>query len=312
MRLIEIGPAQAAKSYLNRDAMVRAAEAAGADAVHPGYGFLGRERRLRRRGRAGRADLRRPPPRHHPADGRQGAGARGGGGGGVPIVPGAAATTPSALAARARPIGYPVMIKAAAGGGGRGIRIAADADELRAADAAGAAPRRRPRSATMRSTSSASCRARVMSRCRCWATARASCICSSANARCSAAARRCGRRRRPPASHPASARDLCASAVRLAASVGYRGAGTLEYLLDATTGEFFFIEMNTRIQVEHPRDRDGHRRRSGARDADASPAASRCGWRRTTSRCAATRSSAASTPRTRPATSCPRPARAPR
>ena len=149
-------------------------------------------------------------------------------------------------------IGYPLMIKAAAGGGGRGIRVVAKQRGARGRARSGrrrgqgGVRRRRPLSREVH-------RARPPHR---GAGARrrraTSSIATSANVRCSAAGRKSGRKRLRPSSPPAVREALCASAVALARSVAYRGAGTLEYLYDDTTRQFYFIEMNTRIQVEHP------------------------------------------------------------
>ena len=201
-------------------------------------------------------------------------------------------------------IGFPVMIKAAAGGGGRGIRVARDLAEFErlmpqaSAEAQGRLRRRRPlyREAgragppyrgpgpRRRRQPRPSLRARMLA-----AAAPAEGLGGGALRRSSTPDRR---------------EAICASAVALAKSVGYRGAGTLEYLYDDATGDFFFIEMNTRIQVEHPvtemvtghrllREMLHHRRR---RAAAPPPGRHR--------RSAATRSRCASMPRIRRTASC--------
>jgi acetyl-CoA carboxylase biotin carboxylase subunit len=172
---------------------------------------------------------------------------------GVPTVPGSDGRVEDTSAARraAEAIGYPLMIKAAAGGGGRGIRIAESSAELE----------------TQIPQASAEARAafgdgglyleRFVPRARHVEVQ----VLGDGEAAIHLYERECSLQRRrqkvweeAPASclSPERREALCASAVRLAKSVGYRGAGTLEYLYNETTGEFYFIEMNTRIQVEHP------------------------------------------------------------
>ena len=172
---------------------------------------------------------------------------------GVPIVPGSPGEVAGLAAARqiARDIGYPLMIKASAGGGGRGIRVAEDEaaleNHLKTAQAEATAAfghgglylERFIRKARHIEVQVLGDGERVV---HCFE-------------------RECSLQRRrqkiweeaPSPALDAATRDaLCASAVRLAESAFYRGAGTLEYLYDDDTGEFFFIEMNTRIQVENP------------------------------------------------------------
>ena len=173
---------------------------------------------------------------------------------GVPTVPGSDGRIDDPAAARAivERIGFPVMIKAAAGGGGRGIRVARDIGGVRTPVPAGERRgarrlrRRRPLSRAADRARAPHRGAGARRRRRRRSTA------SSANARCSGAGRRSGRRRRRRRLTRGLREKLCASAVALARSVGYRGAGTLEYLYDDADEEFFFLEMNTRIQVEHP------------------------------------------------------------
>lgn len=250
---VMVGPAHATKSYLNKDAMVRAALESGCDAVHPGYGFLSENAEFADMVEAANLVFIGPRPETirqmgDKARARQEADAAG-----VPTVPGSAGVVESLEAAReaAAAIGYPVMIKAAAGGGGRGIRVARDEAEL----------------VTLFPQASGEARAafgdgglyleRFIARAR---HVEVQVLGDGEHAvhlyerECSLQRRRQKVWEEAPAAclTPQQREALCSSAVRLAQRVGYRGAGTLEYLFDETTGEFFFIEMNTRIQVEHP------------------------------------------------------------
>ena len=251
--VVPIGPSQAAKSYLNVEALMKAASASGADAVHPGYGFLSENAAFAEAVERAGLVFVGPTPESIRTMGDKSAARQAAARAGVPCVPGSAGVIESvaqALAVAAE-VGYPVMIKASAGGGGRGIRVAGDGDELvrqmgvAQAEAQAAFGEksvylerfiRRARHVEVQ----------VLGDGRdvihCWE-------------------RECSLQRRrqkilEEAPSPALSQDtrerLCASAVALARAVDYRGAGTLEYLYDDESGEFFFIEMNTRIQVEHP------------------------------------------------------------
>ena len=172
---------------------------------------------------------------------------------GVPVVPGSdgeVADLDHALAA-ARDIGFPVMLKASAGGGGRGIRVALDEagfeHQFHTAQA----------EAKAAFGSGALYLERFLQRARHLEVQ----VLGDGERVVHCFERECSLQRRrqkiweegpSPAIDEATRLSLCASAVRLAERAGYRGAGTLEYLYDDETGEFFFIEMNTRIQVEHP------------------------------------------------------------
>jgi acetyl-CoA carboxylase, biotin carboxylase subunit len=250
---VGIGPPQAAKSYLNIDAIIDAARKTGAKAIHPGYGFLSENARFAEAVGAAGLVFVGPTPEAIRTMGDKAAARAAAKAAGVPIVPGSDGEVNDvdlALAA-ARRIGFPVMLKASAGGGGRGIRIASDeasfAHQFHTAQA----------EAQAAFGSDAVYLERFLTRTRHLEVQ----VLGDGNRVVHCFERECSLQRRrqkiweeaPSAAIDTPTRDaLCESAVRLAQRVRYRGAGTLEYLYDDATGEFFFIEMNTRIQVEHP------------------------------------------------------------
>ncbi|MEQ6249870.1 acetyl-CoA carboxylase biotin carboxylase subunit [Sulfitobacter sp. HNIBRBA3233] len=248
-----IGPAASKDSYLKIDAVMDAIKSSNADAVHPGYGFLSESPEFARRVEAAGVTFIGPSAATIERMGDKVEARRAAEAAGVPVVPGSdgRVETVDAAAKIAEEVGYPVMIKAAAGGGGRGIRVADTEAELRklapqAQQEAAAAfgdgglylerAVRSPRHIEVQilgdGTNAVHCFERECSlqrrRQKVWEEAGADCLDEQTRA------------------------ALCASAVALAKDVNYRGAGTLEYLYDSATNEFFFIEMNTRIQVEHP------------------------------------------------------------
>ena len=250
---VEIGPAHAAKSYLSRDAILKAARASGADAVHPGYGFLSENADFAEAVEAAGLVFIGPAPDTIRRMGDKAAARAAAMAAGVPVVPGSEGIVedPAKAAEIARAIGFPVMIKAAAGGGGRGIRVAQSEADL----------------ATHLPQASAEARAafgngglyleRFVARARHVEVQ----VLGDGTSCVHLFERECSLQRRrqkvweeaPASALPAAKREaLCASAVRLAEACHYRGAGTLEYLYDEASQDFFFIEMNTRIQVEHP------------------------------------------------------------
>lgn len=248
-----VGPAAAKESYLNIDRMMAAIAEARADAVHPGYGFLSESPEFVRAVEAAGITFIGPSADTIERMGDKVEARRAAQAAGVPVVPGSKGRveTVDDAAQVAAEVGYPVMIKAAAGGGGRGIRVADTEAELRklapqAQQEAQAAfgdgglylerAVRSPRHIEVQilgdGENAVHCFERECSlqrrRQKVWEEAGAVCLDEATRA------------------------ELCASAVALAQSVNYRGAGTLEYLYDEAANEFFFIEMNTRIQVEHP------------------------------------------------------------
>ena len=194
-----IGPAASAESYLRAEALVELAREIGADAIHPGYGFLAENAEFAAMCAAAGLVFIGPPPEAMAAMGSKIESRRLMRAAGVPVVPGGedALDSLDEAAAFAASIGYPVMLKAAAGGGGKGMRRVAAAD-----GPGGGLPRRalrgaRPASATTGSTSRSSSSGRATSRSRSSATPTASwCRWASASARCSGATRRSSRRRR--------------------------------------------------------------------------------------------------------------------
>ncbi|MGQ3070096.1 MAG: acetyl-CoA carboxylase biotin carboxylase subunit [Ferrovibrionaceae bacterium] len=250
---VEIGPAQATKSYLNAQALLDAAKSTGADAIHPGYGFLSENAAFAEAVTRAGLIFVGPSAEAIRRMGDKAAARAAAMSADVPTVPGSDGVVESVDEALriAGTIGYPVMIKASAGGGGRGIRVARDAAELTQVMpvAQGEAQAAFGNGAVYLE--------RFIGRARHVEVQ----ILGDGHRVVHLFERDCSLQRRrqkvfeeavSPALDEATRQRLCKSAVRLAEAVGYAGAGTLEYLYDADTAEFFFIEMNTRIQVEHP------------------------------------------------------------
>jgi acetyl-CoA carboxylase biotin carboxylase subunit len=251
--VVPIGPPPAAKSYLNIDALIKAALDSGAEAVHPGYGFLSENASFAQAVERAGLTFVGPTPEMIRIMGNKSLAREMAAKVGVPTVPGSegiVATLDDALDAAVK-IGYPVMIKASAGGGGRGIRVANDPEDLRKQISVAQAEAQAAFGDKSVYLERFILRARHVE-VQVLGDGRDVVHCYE---------RECSLQRRrqkileeapSPALSQATRERLCESAVRLAKSVGYRGAGTLEYLYDDESGEFFFIEMNTRIQVEHP------------------------------------------------------------
>ena len=250
---VEIGSPHPAKSYLKIDAILQAARDTCADAIHPGYGFLSENADFAAAVEAAGLIFVGPSADTIRTMGDKAAARASAIAAGVPVVPGSDGIVEDLAAAPAiaRVIGFPVMIKAAAGGGGRGIRIARDADEL-----AALLPQ-----AAQEARAAFGNGALYLERFIGLARHVEVQVLGDGETAIHLYERECSLQRRrqkvweeaPARALPEAVRAaLCASAVRLAEACRYRGAGTLEYLYDDATGEFFFIEMNTRIQVEHP------------------------------------------------------------
>ncbi len=251
---VRIGPAQAARSYLDVDAIVDACRATGADAVHPGYGFLSESPALARALEDAGITFIGPPAAAIEAMGDKISAKDLAVAAGAPVVPGVhrPGMSDADLIAAADDVGFPLMVKASAGGGGKGMRVVTDPAEL--PDAIAAARREalggfgddtlmlerfvtRPRHIEVQ----------VL------ADAHGSCVWIGE--------RECSLQRRhqkvveecPSVALSDDVRSaMGAAAVAIAEQVRYVGADTVEFITDATASEFFFLEMNTRLQVEHP------------------------------------------------------------
>ena len=226
----------------------------GADAIHPGYGLLSESPEFAEACAAAGITFIGPTPETMRRLGNKVAARNLAIAVGVPVVP---ATEPlpddmDEVEGMAAEIGYPLMLKASWGGGGRGMRADPRPRPSSPARSPRASARPRPPSARTRSISKSWSSAPATSRCRSSATRTAtSSTCSSATARSSAATRRSSSARRRPISTRRSAQELCGHALKIARAANYVGAGTVEFLMDADTGKFYFIEVNPRIQVEH-------------------------------------------------------------
>ncbi|MGE3871850.1 MAG: acetyl-CoA carboxylase biotin carboxylase subunit [Parvibaculaceae bacterium] len=250
---VNIGPPHAAKSYLNIPAIIDAASKAGADAIHPGYGFLAENAGFADAVEAAGLIFVGPSARAIRTMGDKVEARIAAEKAGVPVVPGSGGRIDDLdEAARiAQRIGFPVMIKAAAGGGGRGIRIAGSKAEFEQL-----LPQAQGEALAAFGDGGLYIE-KVITKARHIEVQ----VLGDGERAIHCFERECSLQRRrqkvweeaPSPVLPDTVREkLCASAVALAEAVHYRGAGTIEYLYDDETHEFYFIEMNTRIQVEHP------------------------------------------------------------
>jgi acetyl-CoA carboxylase biotin carboxylase subunit len=247
-----IGPAPAAKSYLNIPSIIAACEITGAQAVHPGYGFLSENARFAEIVAAHGMTFIGPKPEHIRVMGDKIAAKKAVKAAGIPVVPGSegALDSEAEAMAAAEEIGFPVLIKAAAGGGGRGMKVAKTRDEV--AEAYG----------TARAEARAAFGDDQVYMERYLATPRhieVQVIADSFGAVCHLGERDCSLQRRhqklmeeapSPAINPEQRARIGKVVVDAVKAIGYLGVGTIEFLYE--NGEFFFIEMNTRLQVEHP------------------------------------------------------------
>jgi acetyl-CoA carboxylase biotin carboxylase subunit len=241
---ILIGPAQPAKSYLDIDAVMEAAMRTNAGAVHPGYGFLAENSGFAQRVIDDGRVWIGPPPNAIAAMGDKISARNLMEKAGVPVSAGTRTPVPDADAAVAAGIGYPVMVKAAGGGGGIGMSVAYDEAQLRKAyDTARTRAERffgNPDILLERFVE----RARHVD----------GTVVHLGERDCSVQRRhqKVVEETPSPGVGPELRARMLAAAVRAGEAVGYRGAGTVECLVDPGAQEFVFLEMNTRLQVEHP------------------------------------------------------------
>jgi acetyl-CoA carboxylase biotin carboxylase subunit len=247
-----IGPPSARESYLNIPRIIAAAEITGADAIHPGYGFLAENAEFSEICEASEITFIGPTPQQIRQMGDKATARRTMREVGVPIVPGTdAIADPDEALAAAREIGFPVLIKAAAGGGGKGMRVAKDEDDFIAAfgmarSEAGAAfgddsvyvekYLARPRHIEFQILGDTHGRIVHLGERDCSIQRRHQKLLEEAPS---------------PALSPELRAAMGDAAVRGAKAIDYVGAGTIEMLLNEDNS-FYFMEMNTRIQVEHP------------------------------------------------------------
>jgi acetyl-CoA carboxylase, biotin carboxylase subunit len=247
-----IGPPPARESYLNIPAIIAAAQAAGADAVHPGYGFLAENEHFAEAVLAAGLAWVGPSPGAIRAMGDKVAARRTMIAAGVPVVPGTdVGLSDNEATHAATEIGYPVLVKASAGGGGKGMRVVNNPSDL---PKALAAARREALSAFGDETIYLE---KLITRARhieiqILADSHGNCI-HLGERECSIQRRHQKLIEESPslALTPELRAEMGAVAVRVGEAVGYSNAGTVEFLLDRS-GHFYFLEMNTRLQVEHP------------------------------------------------------------
>ncbi|WP_111215753.1 acetyl-CoA carboxylase biotin carboxylase subunit [Rhizobium tumorigenes] len=250
---VNIGPPAAKKSYLNIEALLAAARDTGCDSIHPGYGFLAENAEFSDAVTAAGLVFVGPSGNAIRLMGDKVSARLAASAAGVPVVPGSVGRVESIEAARdvLAETGFPVMIKAAAGGGGRGIRIANSSTEFEQAYPQAQAE------ALAAFGDGGLYMEKVIGRAR---HIEVQVLADGHNAvhcyerECSLQRRRQKVWEEAPSQALSDAlrEELCASAVALAKAVAYSGAGTVEYLYDDASDRFYFIEMNTRIQVEHP------------------------------------------------------------
>jgi acetyl-CoA carboxylase biotin carboxylase subunit len=247
-----IGPPPAADSYLNIPNIISAAEISGADAIHPGYGFLSENARFAEIVERHELIWIGPKPEHIRTMGDKVEAKRTAGALGLPLVPGSAGGVTALDEAQriAAEIGYPVIVKAAAGGGGRGMKVVPSADKLESLMGQARSEAKaafgddtvyiekylgRPRHIEFQVFGDGNGHAIHLGERDCSLQRRHQKVLEEAPS---------------PAITPAERDRMGGVVAQAMAEMGYRGAGTIEFLWE--DGQFYFIEMNTRLQVEHP------------------------------------------------------------
>jgi acetyl-CoA carboxylase, biotin carboxylase subunit len=248
-----IGPARSSDSYLRAEVVAEAAKALRADAIHPGYGFLSENAAFARLCEQRGIVFIGPPAEVIATMGDKASARAMAAAAGVPVTPGSSGTLESAAAAHevAAKLGYPVMLKAVAGGGGRGMRVVeAEADLAGHFDAAAREAKAAFGDGTMYVEKYLTGIRHVEIQ-----------ILADDKTVLHLGERDCSSQRRnqklieesPSPGLSAAMRDAMAeAAVKLCRRVGYRSAGTIECIVDPARDVFYFMEMNTRVQVEHP------------------------------------------------------------
>ena len=252
-RALCIGPAALGTSYLNVEAILAAATGTGAVAIHPGYGFLSENATLARRCEQEGIRFVGPTPSAVELMGDKVTARRLAIDADVPVIPGSTgAVAPNDAGAVAEEIGFPVILKATAGGGGRGMRLVTSSDDLESVLASASAEAQsafgdggvyvekylaNARHIEIQVAADASGRTIHLGERDCTIQRRYQKLVEEAPS---------------PALDPATRGRLAEAAISLCEAVGYLGVGTVEFLYDQDSGDFHFIEMNTRLQVEHP------------------------------------------------------------
>ena len=251
-RAVCIGPAPAAQSYLRDDLVVQAALGTKCDAIHPGYGFLSESPKLASRARENGITFVGPPAEVIELSGDKLRAREEAQSAGVPVLPGREVASAADAKHVADEIGYPLLVKAAGGGGGRGIKLVRDGDELEGL------------LSLARSEAGAAFGDERVYLERFIAAARHVEVQIAADGHGKVVhlgERDCSVQRRyqklieeAPATalDPAVRDGIRDAAVRFARAIGYRNLGTVEFVVDSETGEPYFLEINCRIQVEHP------------------------------------------------------------
>jgi len=249
-----VGPAPSAESYLNISAIIEVAKKAGAEAIHPGYGFLAENANFARAVAQAGLVFIGPSAESMEVMGSKTSARRAAIAAGAPVVPGTTEALRSFAEAQqtAAQIGYPVMLKAAAGGGGKGMRQVASESELESAFAAA-----RSEAASAFGNSDVYLE-KVVEKPR---HIEIQIFSDRHGNYVHLGERECSIQRRhqkvieecPSPINDADLRHrMGEAAIKIAGSVDYVGAGTVEFLYSDVTGDFYFLEMNTRLQVEHP------------------------------------------------------------
>ncbi len=252
-RAVCIGPARSTDSYLKVENLITAAQGTGCDAIHPGYGFLAERAALPEACAENRITFVGPSAENITMMGDKLEARKIARGAGVPLVPGSDhAKNPHEAARLAEQIGYPLLLKASAGGGGRGIKLVWNPGEMENTFRVAAAEARAAFGNDTLYMEKYVGNARHIE---------VQILGDQHGHVIHLGERDCSLQRRhqkiveeaPAYAVPPEVRaKICNAAATLARSIGYRSAGTIEFIYDNDTAEFYFLEMNTRIQVEHP------------------------------------------------------------